>query len=69
MFSGNYLIQPKFILGDLIDKGLLQSLYIRSEDDNISMKNSKDYCVYHQRRCHSTNFCKVLEVVILDLIT
>lgn len=32
------------------------------------MGNSNAFCAYHQRRGHSTNFCKALEAAILELI-
>ena len=53
---------------DLVKKGLLQPLDRKAKDDSVSIGNSKAYCTYHQRRDHSTNFCKVLEAMILDLI-
>lgn len=54
---------------DLIKNDLLQPLDIKYEDDIISMGNFDDYYTYHQRRGHSTNFCKALEAAIFNLIT
>lgn len=49
-------------------KGLLQPMEKSNQDDNIPMENSEAYCIHHQIKDHTTNFCKALEVAILDLI-
>lgn len=67
-FTYTFLIQPRFIMRDLKKKGLLQPMEISAQDDDIPMVRYDYYCTYHQRKGHATNFCKSLEVAILDLI-
>jgi len=64
-------IPPRFILKDLITKGLLQPLPKREEDPTIERPAwyKKDrYCEYHQTKGHATNGCGSLRNRIQKLI-
>jgi len=62
-------IQPRFIMRDLMKKGLLHPMEKSTQDDDVPMKKLDAHCTFHQRKGNATNFCKALEVAILDLIT
>jgi len=64
-----FSIQPRFIMRDVKKRGLLNPLKKITQDDSIPMGNIDAYYIYHQRKVHATNFCKALEVAILDLIS
>lgn len=66
--SYTFSVQPHIILMDLMKRGILHPLECSSQDDNNLMGCFDAYCTYHQWKGHATNFCKTLEVAILELV-
>jgi len=55
-----FSISPKFILKDLMAKGLLQPLPKREEDGSVERSawyKEDRYCDYYQTKGHATNGC------------
>ena len=64
--SYTFPIQPHVLLRDLMNKVLLHPL--EHFDDDTPMGCFDAYCTYHQRKGHATNFYKILEATILELV-
>ena len=64
-------IPPRFILKDLVNKGLIQPLPKREEDptaERLAWYKEDRYCEYHQTKGHATNGCGSLRNKIQRLI-